>query len=94
MELLAFGFIIYQFFIGALSGFIVFLLDAKTAKQQQRRIRPKLMEAIEAEVKKIIDSGFTWEEQYAGWVTNIVPVLKKNGKIRIYRLLRFECCIC
>jgi hypothetical protein len=41
------------------------------------------MEAIESEVKKLIDSGFVREEQHPDWVANIVPVTKKNGKIRI-----------
>jgi len=41
------------------------------------------MEAIESEVKKLIDSGFIKEEQHSDWVTNIVPVPKKNGKIQI-----------
>ena len=39
------------------------------------------MEAIEAEVQKLIEYGFIREEQYPDWVANIVPVLKKNGKI-------------
>ena len=41
------------------------------------------MEAIQSEVKKLIDSGFIREEQHPDWVANIVPVAKKNGKIRI-----------
>ncbi|XP_020243174.1 uncharacterized protein LOC109821396 [Asparagus officinalis] len=40
------------------------------------------MKAIEAEVKKLIESGFIREEQHPDWVANIIPVLKKNGKIR------------
>ena len=42
------------------------------------------MEAIEAEVHKLIACGFIWKEQYQiglHWVANIVPVLKKNEKI-------------
>jgi len=42
------------------------------------------MEAIEAEVHKLNKHGFIREEQYPDWVANIVPVLKKNKKIRIY----------
>jgi len=42
------------------------------------------MEAVESKVKKLIDSGFIEEEQHPDWVANIVPVPKKNGKIRIY----------
>ena len=38
------------------------------------------MEAIQSEVKKLIDSGFIMEEQHPDWVANIVPVTKKNGR--------------
>ena len=68
--------------------------DAKPVKQQQRRFRPKIMEAIEAEVHKLIACGFIREKQHPDWVANIVPVLKKNGKIRIcidYRDLNTAC---
>ena len=54
---------------------------AKLVKQQQRRFRPEIMEAIQSEVKKFIDSDFIREEQHPDWVANIIPVIKKNGKI-------------
>ena len=41
------------------------------------------MEAIEVEVHKLIVCGFIWEEQHPDWVANIIPVLKKNEKMRI-----------
>ena len=52
----------------------------RQAKQQQWRFRPNIMEAIEAEVYKLIACGFIQEEQHLDWVANIIPVLKKNGK--------------
>ena len=55
--------------------------DLKPVKQQQRQFRPEVMEAIQSEVEKLIDSGFIREEQYPDWVANIVPVAKKNEKI-------------
>jgi len=57
-------------------------LDAKPVKQQ-RHFHPDIMEAIESEVKKLIDFGFVRKEQHSNWVANIVPVPKKNKKIRI-----------
>jgi len=42
------------------------------------------MEAIEAEVNKLIECGFIREEQHPEWVANVVPVFKKTGKIRVY----------
>ena len=52
------------------------------------------MEAIESEVKKLIDSGFIRKELHPNWVVNIVPVPKKNEKIQIcidYRDLNVAC---
>jgi len=52
------------------------------------------MEAVEAEVQKLIECGFTREEQHLKWVANIVPILKMNGKIRIcinFRDLNIAC---
>src|SRR3954470_60104 len=57
--------------------------EKKPFKQPQRRFRPAMMEAIEAEVKKLIDSCFIREEHHPDWVANVVPVAKKNGKIQI-----------
>jgi len=57
--------------------------DAKPVKQQQQRFCPGIMEAIEAEVHKLIKCGFIREEQHPDWVVNIVPILEKNGKIRV-----------
>ena len=39
------------------------------------------MEAIKAEVHKLIECDFIREEQHLDWVANIVPILKKNEKI-------------
>src|SRR4051812_331071 len=57
--------------------------DAKPVKQPQRRFWSDIMNAIEQEVRKLIDSGFIREEQHPDWVANIVPVTKKNGSIGI-----------
>ena len=49
--------------------------DAKPVKQQRRRFWPDIIDAIEAEIQKLIEYGFIWEEQNPDWVVNIVPVL-------------------
>src|SRR3954468_8207255 len=51
--------------------------DGKPFKQPQRCFRPDIMDAIEQEVRKLINSGFIREEQHPDWVSNIVPVTKK-----------------
>jgi len=55
--------------------------NAKPDKQQQRWFCPEIMEAMQSEVKKLIDSGFIREEQHPDSEANIVPITKKNGKI-------------
>ena len=46
-------------------------------------VPPRDNKAIQSEVKKFIDSGFIREEQHPDWVANLVPVTKKNRKIRV-----------
>ena len=57
--------------------------DIRLVKQQQWQFRPEIMEAIQSKVKKLMDSSFIREEQHPDWVANIVPITKKNGKIRV-----------
>ena len=38
---------------------------------------------IKEEVKKQLDAGFLEVSKYPQWVANIVPVPKKDGKVRI-----------
>jgi hypothetical protein len=54
-----------------------------SVKQGQRRYRSELLPQIEAEVDKLIASGFIREVKYPTWVSSIVPVKKKNKQIRI-----------
>jgi len=41
------------------------------------------MEASVAEVQKLIECGFTWEEKYSDCVVNIVLILKKKEKVQV-----------
>ncbi|XP_038687483.1 uncharacterized protein LOC119986862 [Tripterygium wilfordii] len=52
-------------------------------KQAQRRFRPELVPKIENEVNKLIEAGFIREVKYPTWIANIVPVMKKNGQLRV-----------
>ncbi|KAH0686255.1 hypothetical protein KY285_016810 [Solanum tuberosum] len=52
-------------------------------KQSQLVFRPELVTQIEAEVNKLIQDGFIQEVKYPLWISNIVPVKKKNGQIRV-----------
>ena len=50
-------------------------------KQRPRRTKPKLAKKIKEEVMKFLDVGFIETTQYLEWVANIVPVLKKDGRV-------------
>ena len=52
-------------------------------KQKLRRVKPEMLLKIKEEVKKQLDAGFLEVVKYPQWVANIVPVLKKDGKVRI-----------
>jgi len=54
--------------------------DVKPVKRKQQWFCPEIMEAIELEVRKLINSDFVREEQHPNWITKIVPVSKKNEK--------------
>ena len=56
--------------------------DAKQVKQQQRRFRPEIMEAIDSEVKKLIDSGFVRQEQHPTGLPTSLPSSRKIGRSR------------
>ncbi|KAH7834736.1 hypothetical protein Vadar_019075 [Vaccinium darrowii] len=57
--------------------------DAKPVKQKLRKMRPDWVLEIKKEVQRQIDAGFLMVTEYPQWVANIVPVPKKNGKIRV-----------
>ena len=46
-------------------------------------MRPKMSEKNKAEVMKQFNTGFLVVTSYPQWVTNMVPVLKKDGKVRM-----------
>ena len=52
-------------------------------KQKLRRMRPEMSLKIKEEVRKQFDAGFLAVARYPEWVANIVPVPKKDGKVRM-----------
>ncbi|KAG8478222.1 hypothetical protein CXB51_028151 [Gossypium anomalum] len=58
--------------------------DCKPVQQKLRRMRPDIVLKIKDEVKKQFDAGFLQEVKYSEWVANIVPVPKKDGKIKMH----------
>ncbi|KAA3483834.1 gag/pol polyprotein [Gossypium australe] len=57
--------------------------ECKPVQQKLRRMRPEMLLKIKEEVKKQFDAGFLQVSKYPEWVANIVPVPKKDGKVRM-----------
>jgi hypothetical protein len=51
-------------------------------KQGARNFKPEIMGRVKEEVDRLLQAGFIQPCLYANWVSNIIPVEKKNtGKI-------------
>ena len=51
----------------------------KPYKQPPRRMTPELTLKVKEEVEKLLSAGFIRPVRYAEWISNIVPVVNKNG---------------
>jgi len=57
-------------------------------------VHPKKAGAIKEEVEKLLHAGFIYSVPLTDWVLNIVPVMKKQGTIRVcidYRDVNQSC---
>jgi hypothetical protein len=52
-------------------------------KQALSRIKPKIMEDVKIEIIRLYEAKFIRQCRYAEWVSSVVPVYKKNGKMRV-----------
>ncbi|OMO62254.1 hypothetical protein CCACVL1_22930 [Corchorus capsularis] len=57
--------------------------DCKPVQQRLRRMKPEMLLKIKEEVEKQLKAGFLKEAKYPEWQANIVPVPKKDGKVRM-----------
>jgi hypothetical protein len=57
--------------------------DAKPIRQRLRPVHPRKAVAIKLEVEKILKAGFVYPVVFTDWMSNLVPVTKKQGKIRV-----------
>ena len=55
---------------------------SKPVKQPRRNFHPTVEAKIKEEVEKLLAAGFIKPIQHPTWLSNIVPVKKKNGQIR------------
>ena len=52
-------------------------------KQKLRRMKPEVSLKIKDKVEKQFNAGFLAVAKYPQWVANVVPVPKKDGKVRM-----------
>lgn len=57
--------------------------NQKPFLQKLRRINPKLLPSIEKEVNRLYKAGIIVLIKFSDWISNLVPVRKKIGEIRL-----------
>ncbi len=57
--------------------------EKKPIKQLPRRFAPEIMSKIKGEIERLLRSKFIRTARYVQWLANIVPVIKKNGTLRV-----------
>jgi hypothetical protein len=56
----------------------------KPYKQPPRKIyKNEVLADVKKEIERLLDANFIRPCRYAEWISNIVPVYKKNGKMRV-----------
>jgi hypothetical protein len=68
--------------------------DAKPVRQRLRPVHPRKAAAIKLEVEKLLKAGFIYPVALTDWVSNLVPIDKKQGTIRVcidYRDINKAC---
>ena len=56
---------------------------ARPVKQKLRRLHPRWSLQVKKEIQKKLSVGFILVVQYPEWLANVVPVPKKDGKVRV-----------
>ncbi|KAL0533834.1 hypothetical protein IC582_028105 [Cucumis melo] len=57
--------------------------ECNPVRKKLRKMKPDVLIKIKEEVQKQIEAGFLTVSKYPEWVANIVPVPKKDGKVRM-----------
>jgi len=52
-------------------------------KQLPRKMMPEVTSKVKEEIERLLGAGFIRTARYVEWVSNVVPVMKKNGKLRV-----------
>ena len=59
------------------------LPHARLVKQKLRRLHPRWSLQVKEEIQKQLSVGFLSVVEYPEWLANVVPVPKKDGKVRV-----------
>jgi hypothetical protein len=51
-------------------------------QQGARQCKPEVLPDIKTEITRLLEAKFIRQCRYAEWISNVVPVYKKNGKLR------------
>jgi len=57
--------------------------NQKPFRQKLRRLNPKLLPSIEKEINRLYKSRIIISIRFSDWISNLVPVHKKTGEIRL-----------
>ena len=56
---------------------------ARPVKQKLKRLHPRWSLQVKEEIQKQLSVGFISVVQYPEWLANVVPIPKKDGKVRV-----------
>ncbi|XP_028060210.1 uncharacterized protein LOC114263824 [Camellia sinensis] len=56
----------------------------KPYKQKPRRMSSEVVQKVNEEITTLLKAGFIRTARYVEWLSNIVPMIKKNGKLRVF----------
>ena len=68
--------------------------DEKPVQQKLRKIHPNLENHTKSELNNLLKAKIIFPIRHSKWVSNMVPVIKKNGDVRIcidFRNLNKSC---
>ena len=56
-------------------------LEFKPHQQSPRRMSKEVELKVKEEIEKLLKAKFIRPTRYAQWLANIIPIIKKNGKL-------------
>lgn len=62
---------------------LVVQIDTKLVTQKLRKMHPQIALLVKLELQKLLELGFIQPIDYPEWVSNIIPISKPNGDIRM-----------